>query len=232
MIPRRPGAVLFDLDGTLVDSAPDLAQAVNAMLRALDRETAAEDDVRAWVGNGARRLVMRALTGSFDEEPETVLLNRALALFFDFYAEHLCERSALYPGVRDCLETLASDRVPLAVVTNKPTRFTGPLLAALGVEGYFHALVSGDTLTVKKPDPAPLRHAANLCKVDAERCVMVGDSMADLRAAREANMPMVCVSYGYHLGGDVFDAGPDLVVDNLSGLFGNDDSTDAQQGYR
>lgn len=211
-------AIFFDLDGTLVDSAPDLGAAVNDMLLERGRDAVAIDQVRVWVGNGARRLVMRALTGSRDGDPGDEVTQVALARFFEHYGRRLTERTRPYPGVVEALDVLTDMGLRLAVVTNKPARFTDPLLEALGLSHYFGVTVSGDTLASRKPDPAPLRHAASALGVPPDSAVMVGDSMADLGAARNAGIPMVLVPYGYRDGDAIFDAGPDLVVDDLRSL--------------
>jgi phosphoglycolate phosphatase len=210
--------VLFDLDGTLVDSAPDLTTAVDRMLRDLGRAPVGEEAVRHWIGNGARRLVMRALTGQRDGDPGDAATDAALARFFDHYDDSLTDASVPYPGAMEALRALSGAGVRLGVVTNKPARFTDRLLDALDMLPFFGVTVSGDTLPVKKPDPAPLRLAADRLGVPLETCVMVGDSMADLRAARNAGIPMVCVPYGYRDGDAIFEAGPEAVVQRLDEL--------------
>lgn len=213
-----PQAVLFDLDGTLVDSAPDLATAVNRTLAELGRPPVSESRVRRWVGNGARRLVARALAGQREVAQEPPELDAALARFFEHYADCLVDRSVPYPGVRPGLDVLHGLGLPLGVVTNKPARFTAPLLEALALRDYFGVLVSGDTLAVKKPDPAPLRHAAAALGMGPEHCLLVGDSRADLEAALAAGMPMVRVPYGYPGGDATFADHPDLDVASVDQL--------------
>lgn len=215
---RGVRAVLFDLDGTLVESAPDLAQAVNRLLAERGRGAVAEARVRRWIGNGARRLVARALTGEDDGEVEAGELDAAMQRFFSHYADCLTDRTAVYPGTVEALEALQAAGLALGVVTNKPGRFTDPLLAALGLDRFFGVAVSGDTLAVKKPDAGPLAHAAEALGVPLASALMVGDSMADVMAARNAGVPIVCVPYGYRRGDDIFEANPDAVVDRLDEL--------------
>jgi len=203
-----PDAVLFDLDGTLVDSAPDLTTAVNRTLADLDRPAIDEDRVRHWIGNGARRLVARALAGRRGITAEPPQTEAALARFFAHYHDCLHERSVLYTGVANGLGRLAALDLPLGVVTNKPGAFTQPLLEALGIAGRFATLVSGDTLAVKKPDPAPLVHAADALQVDIRRCLYVGDSAADRDAAAAAGALLVRVPYGYPGDDAIFDGHP------------------------
>lgn len=211
-------AILFDLDGTLLDSAPDLSLAVDLMLGELGRAPVGEERVRAWVGNGAQRLVKRALTGRMDGEPEQSLFRRAVTRFFALYDEHLTDRTVPYPGVLEALERLASAGYALAVVTNKPERFTLPLLDSVGLSDYFSVVVSGDSLRTKKPDPAPLVYAARRLGCEPGRAVMVGDSLNDIQAGRAAAMRTAWVPYGYNQGMDAAAMGPDLVVHSLLDL--------------
>ena len=215
---RRPAMILMDLDGTLVDSVPDLAFCVDAMQAQLGGEPRGEGQVREWVGNGVERLVKRALIGQIEGEPEPALLEKAYPLFMELYAENTSARSQLYPGVREGLDYLAGTGIPLACVTNKAARFTEPLLADLDIARYFRLVVSGDTLPQKKPDPAPLLHAAEFFKVEPNQSLMVGDSMNDVKAARAAGFAVVCVPYGYNHGRDIREAEPDAVIESLADL--------------
>jgi phosphoglycolate phosphatase len=213
-------AILFDLDGTLVDSVPDLAAATDAMLIELGRPPAGEALVREWVGNGAERLVKRALTGEMEGEPSEADLQRAFPLFMDQYQQHLDGQSRLYVGVQECLAELQERGLALALVTNKPERFIGPLLTALGLADEFAVVVGGDTLAQRKPHPAPLLHAARQLGVEPAAALMVGDSRNDVLAARRAGMPVVCVPYGYNHGEDIRLTAPDAVVEDLRELVG------------
>jgi len=215
---RNPQAILFDLDGTLVDSVPDLAFSVNAMLEKLGNATVEEDTVRHWVGNGAERLVKRALTGEMEAEPDAELFERAYPLFLDFYSDHVMVDSRLFPRVDQGLRLLRAAGYPMGCITNKPERFTTPLLAALGIDRYFSIQVSGDTLPYKKPDPRPLRYAAEFFKVPAEYMLMVGDSRNDVQAARAAGAQIVSVPYGYNHGEDIRAERPDAVIEDLTQL--------------
>jgi phosphoglycolate phosphatase len=212
--------ILVDVDGTMVDSVPDLAYCVDELMRALGRPPHGEARVRNWVGNGVERLVRRALVGQLDGEPPEQDYVRAYPIFVELYAANTSRRSRLYPGVREGLDWLKSAGYRLGCVTNKAARFTVPLLAALGVRDDFELVVSGDTLPVKKPDPAPLLHAARYFGVAAAESLMVGDSVSDVRAARAAGFQVVCVSYGYNHGADIRAARPDAVIDSLGDLRG------------
>jgi phosphoglycolate phosphatase len=208
--------VLLDLDGTLVDSVPDLAFCVDAMMGRLGRPAHGEAAVRNWVGNGVERLVKRALVGQLDGEPTAEDYARAYPLFLDLYAEHTSGRSKAYPGVREGLDFLRAAGYPLACVTNKAAQFTEPLLADLGLRDYFSLVISGDSLPEKKPHPLPLQHAAGHFGVAPSDALMVGDSVNDVTAARAAGFAIVCVSYGYNHGRDIRDAAPDAVIDSLA----------------
>jgi phosphoglycolate phosphatase len=212
--------ILIDVDGTMVDSVPDLAYCVDELMQALDRPPHGEARVRNWVGNGVERLVRRALVGQLDGEPPEEEYARAYPIFVELYAAHTSTRSRLYPGIREGIDWLKSQGYRLGCVTNKAARFTLPLLTDLGIRDDFELVVSGDTLPVKKPDPAPLLHAARHFGVAAVESLMVGDSVSDVRAARAAGFQIVCVSYGYNHGVDVHTAHPDAVIDSLVELRG------------
>jgi len=214
----RPKMILIDLDGTMVDSVPDLAFCVDRMMERLGRAPWGEDRVRDWVGNGVERLVRRALTGELDGEPEDSEYERAYPLFLELYADNTAERSRLYAGVREGLETLRAAGYPLGCVTNKAAQFTEPLLSQLGVRDFFRLVVSGDRLPEKKPHPEPLLFAARHFGVAPEDALMVGDSISDVKAARAAGFAIVCVSYGYNHGRDIREARPDAVIDALTEL--------------
>jgi len=213
---RKPEMILIDVDGTLVDSVPDLAYCVDEMMSALGREPCGESRVRDWVGNGVERLVRRALTGTLKGEPDDADFNRAYPVFLALYAENTSRRSTLYPGVREGLDRLKAAQYPLGCVTNKAARFTEPLLRDLGVFDYFSIVISGDTLTEKKPHPAPLLHAANHFGCDPATALMIGDSVSDVAAARAAGFQIVCMSYGYNHGVDIRESAPDAVIDTLT----------------
>jgi phosphoglycolate phosphatase len=212
--------VLIDLDGTLVDSVPDLAYCVDELMARLGRPPHGEAAVRNWVGNGVERLVRRALTGTLDGEPSDADFDRAYPIFLELYAENTSKRSVLYPGVRDGLDYLLTNGYPLGCVTNKAAQFTLPLLRDLGVLDAFTLVVSGDTLPEKKPHPAPLLHAAAHFGVAPAQALMIGDSVSDVKAARAAGFTIICMSYGYNHGQDIRTAEPDAVIDSMADLEG------------
>ncbi len=217
---KKPEMILIDVDGTLVDSVPDLAYCVDEMMKQLDLPVRGETAVRDWVGNGVERLVRRALIGKLDGEPDEALFERAYPIFLDLYAENTSKRSHLYPGVREGIDYLRSNGYRLGCVTNKAAQFTEPLLKELGVYDDFAIVISGDTLPKKKPDPLPLLHAAEYFGVAPEQAMMVGDSVSDVKAARAAGFQIVCMSYGYNHGIDIRNSNPDAVIDRLSQIRG------------
>lgn len=214
----RTRLILFDLDGTLVDSVPDLAWCGNKMLSRLDMPQREMVQAQAWVGNGVERFVKRFLSGEMDAEPDENLFRSGLEIFNRLYADNVSGRSELYPGVVEALQLLAGRDLHLACVTNKPEPFTSQLIAAMGLDRFFELVVAGDTTTRKKPDPMPLHYAADHFALDYAQCMMVGDSSNDVTAARAAGFAIVCVPYGYNHGVSISESNPDLIVDNLKEL--------------
>lgn len=212
---RKPKMVLIDVDGTLVDSVPDLAFCVDEMLKAIDMPPHGEAEVRHWVGNGVERLVRRALIGQLDGEPDDELFNKAYPIFMELYKENTSKRSCLYPGVKEGVEYLKQSGYRLGCVTNKAAEFTHPLLKDLGLFDYFESIVSGDTLDKKKPDPLPLLYSAEKLAVSADESLMLGDSISDVKAARAAGFQIICMSYGYNHGVDIHESNPDVVIDSM-----------------
>lgn len=190
-------AIIFDLDGTLVDSAPDIAASVRHALNRIGRQAPSLARIRAYIGNGAERLIHRSLTGDIDGIADSRLFDSASTHFFAHYAENVCCRCEPYPKVIDTLRTLIGRGYRLACVTNKPARFTQPLLEKLGLDRFFSITLSGDSLETKKPSPEQLLAVAQRCGIAPQYCTMVGDTVTDVLAARNANMPIICVNYGY-----------------------------------
>lgn len=215
---KKPEMVLIDVDGTLVDSVPDLAFCVDEMMKQLDMPVRGEERVREWVGNGVERLVERALTDDLNGYPDEALKAKAYPIFLDLYAENTCVRSCLYPGVREGLEYLKAAGYKLGCVTNKAEAFTLPLLKQLGIYDEFAIVISGDTLAKKKPDPLPLLHAAEFFGVSPQQSMMLGDSVSDVKAARAAGFQITCLTYGYNHGDNIADANPDGLIDSMAEL--------------
>ncbi len=217
---KNKEAILFDLDGTLIDSAPDLALAVNHMLKTLQRPTFPDDTIRSWVGNGAQVLVKRGLSGQADiqEDIECELFESALAEFLAFYKNNLCVDTKLYPNVGESLRALKEQGYRLVLVTNKPFEFIDPILEGLDLTDLFEIVLGGDSLEKRKPDPMPLLHVSQQLNIPVEQCLMVGDSKNDILAAKAANMESIGLTYGYNYGEDIGLYGPEVVLDDFSGV--------------
>ena len=211
-------AVLFDLDGTLIDSAVGIAEAVNRTL--LDLGHAAQDEatVRGWIGDGARLLLRRALDHAGATLPDGEGFEAAYALLMRHYGDSLPRQAVAYPGVDEALRALRDRGVRVALCTNKPARFIDPLLQALDWLQRFEAIVGGDTLPERKPDARPLLHIAEGFGLAPGDCLMVGDSRTDADAARAARMPLALVDYGYRRDFDLDAAGAWRVVGDLREL--------------
>lgn len=214
----KPEIVLIDLDGTLVDSVPDLAWCIDRMLEQLGQLPCGEAKVRNWVGNGVEKLIKRALTDDMDGEPADSLYARAEPIFMDLYRDNTCKRSRLYPRVHTGLQWLKDEGIRLGCVTNKNEAFTLPILDSLQIRHFFELVISGDTLPLKKPDPAPLLYGAEYFGVTADKAMMIGDSISDVKASRAAGFKIVCMSYGYNHGADIRSAEPDAVIDSFAEL--------------
>lgn len=212
--------ILFDLDGTLINSAPDLALAVNHMLETLQQDIFSEDIIHGWVGNGALTLVKRALSGNtdIDETLDEKYIENALKIFLDFYAKNLCKDTVAYPGVLTTLLSLRSKGYRLAIVTNKPFGFVQPILDGLGFHDLFELILGGDSLAEKKPSPIPLLYVCATLNVHVKKCLMVGDSKNDIQAANACSMQSVGVTYGYNYGVDIGVHNPSVTIDDFSEL--------------
>jgi phosphoglycolate phosphatase len=218
MVFKETEMVLFDLDGTLVDSAPDLAYSVDATLHEIGLPARGEAKIRHWIGNGIERTLKRAMLDNMAGEPDADLFNKALSIFMEIYSNNATRQSRFYDGARESMDYLKNNDYMIGCVTNKREKFTHILLKELGVFDYFGVVISGDTLPKKKPDPLPLLHAAEYFNVRPEHALMVGDSTNDVYAARAAGFKILCVSYGYNHGRDIREARPDAVVDSLAEL--------------
>ena len=212
--PLRISAILLDLDGTLLHSAPELAEAANRMLRDMGHPAASQDLLMSYIGNGIGWLVKRALTGDMHGEPDAALFEKALPLFEKHYTGLLLQ-SKLYDGVAAGLEAMKAAGYRMGCITNKAARFTGPLLKGVGLADYFEIVVSGDSLPEKKPHPMPLLHAAKFFDVSIEKVLLIGDSLNDTLAARAAGCPIFCVPYGYNHGKPVGELDVDAVIADL-----------------
>ncbi len=214
--------LLFDLDGTLVDSVPDLALAINQTLSELNLPTFEQDVIRGWVGNGASVLVQRALSGNVNISTslDNKLLEKSLPIFYKAYQRNNCLETRLYSGVLQTLTELKNRGYRLGIITNKPVQFIAPIIEGLALTGLFEIIIGGDTLDKRKPDPLQLHYACQKLMVNVEQCVMIGDSKNDILAADAANMQSVALTYGYNCGENLNTYKPDLVIDNFADLLG------------
>jgi phosphoglycolate phosphatase len=209
-------AVLVDLDGTLVNSIPDLAHAANAMRVELRLSPLSQDVIASFVGKGVDRLVGRALAGSLDgPAPSDAEFEAGYALFHRYYHAVNGDKTTVYEGVIDGLKAMREMGMKMAVVTNKSTQFTLPLLARTGLAGFFDEVVCGDTCAAKKPDPMPMRHACDLLGVTPAQAVVIGDSINDAQSGRSAGTHVLLVPYGYNEGHDVRTLEVDGIVASL-----------------
>lgn len=212
---HKPQLIVFDLDGTLVDSAPDIAACIDKTMQVMGLPPRGLESVRQWMGNGVERLVKRALLNCMEGEPPVSVYVKALDAFLGFYGERTAVYSRVYPGVCEGLQSLTQQKLPLCCITNKRRRFSLTLLHALGLADFFALLIAGDDLSHCKPHPMPLLHAARHFGVKPDVAWMVGDSVNDIAAARAAGFTAVAVSYGYNHGGDIRVTNPDRVIDSL-----------------
>lgn len=185
--------VAFDLDGTIADTAPDLARSLNHVLAELGRPGVPSDSVRHLIGHGARALLRQGLAAT--GEASEALVELGYPLFLDFYGAHICDGTAAYAGLEEAFDEIEGAGAALAVCTNKAEALTSKLLAALGLGNRFAAVVGGDTLPARKPDPAPLIEA--IARAGGGRAAFVGDSIVDAETARAAGVPFVAVSFGF-----------------------------------
>ncbi|MBV6850015.1 phosphoglycolate phosphatase [Xanthomonas euvesicatoria] len=206
--------VIFDLDGTLVDSAPNIAEALNGTLQELGLQQFSQATIRSWIGEGVKVLLATALR----EAGSTRDADAEMPVMMRHYGASLLHDPQLYPGVADALAGLRDAGATLALCTNKPAGFIAPLLEHLGIAAHFSRVLGGDSLPQRKPDPAPLLQLASHFQRSPHQCLMVGDSATDAAAANAANMPLAMVRYGYLRGFDVQRAGAVAIVDDMREL--------------
>ena len=213
--------LIFDFDGTLIDSVPDLADATNAMLITLGKAPYPLETIRNWVGNGSKVLVERALVGKVDVlegELTEEAVDHAEQVFFDAYKNISGSKTVAYPDVDSGLRKLQASGFKLALVTNKPIRFVPKILQSFGWQNLFSEVLGGDSLSTKKPDPEPLLNVCNALNINPAQAVMIGDSRNDILAGQNANMDTLGLSYGYNYGQDIRELNPTEAFDDFASL--------------
>ncbi len=213
--------LIFDFDGTLIDSVPDLADATNTMLEQLGKPTYSLDTIKEWVGNGSRLLVERALvaktevvTGELTKDEA----DHAEQVFLQAYNTIETSKTVAYPDVDKGLRQLKEAGFTLALVTNKPIRFVPKILESFDWQDLFSEVLGGDSLPVKKPDPTPLLQTCETLNFTIEQAYMIGDSINDMLAGQNAGIDTLALSYGYNYGKDIRDSNPNQAFDNFSDL--------------
>lgn len=221
-MPAAFDLVMFDLDGTLIETAPEICDAVNDTLKAFDMPLVEQAQVNDWIGHGTRELLIQALAFvgkvTVDAIRSSDTLPTILAEFDRHYQSRCGTRSHLYPQVREVLHLLRNKGVKLAVVTNKEGRYTQTVLDAHQLAPLFDRVISGDTLPTKKPNPAGIQSCLDQFQVGAGRALFVGDSSIDVATARNAGVPVWALPYGYNMGQPIESCNPDRVIADFSAL--------------
>jgi len=214
---NAPEAIIFDLDGTLLDSARDLHATLNHLLAGAGRQTIELNQVRHMVGKGARELIIKGFsaTGELPDEQE---IDRLYQEYLAYYMDHIADHTIAFPGIFDLLDKMKRANVPMAVCTNKAEILTHKLLAEMNMTDYFQVVVGGDTFEFKKPDGRHLTETAKMLGIATEKTLMVGDSLNDIAAAKDCNMPVLAVSFGY-TETPVRELGPDIVIDHYDEFY-------------
>ena len=207
---------IFDLDGTLVDTAPDFKNSINYMLNELNESEVSLEEIRNWVGYGAKELIRRTVVNKNIPHDEK-RIEEMLKIFLLHYTHNIDDDSVLFNNVKNVLEFLKNNGIKLAVCTNKMERLSNILLEKLNVLHMFDYLVGGDSLSKSKPDPFPLLNICEKLNIETSNSIMIGDSVTDLNAGKGAGMPVVLVSYGYTDNKDIYNKA-DLVINDFSQL--------------
>ena len=211
--PEKPSAVIFDLDGTLVDSALDLTATLNHLLRVNGRQTIGHDVVRHMVGEGARALIIKGFSHTGDL-PSEDKIDEIFEEYLSYYLANVSVETVMFEGVSDVLNKLQAQSIPMAVCTNKITELTHALLKSLKIDHFFSAVTCGDSFDYKKPDPRHLLSTCDMMGIDPTAAVMVGDSASDVNSAIAANIPVIGVSFGY-TAIPMAELGPSIVIDHF-----------------
>lgn len=216
MLKNRPSAILFDLDGTVADTALDLSATLNHLLAQNDREQIDHALIRNMVGQGAKALIIKGFTHT-GKAPDTLEVNALFDQYLDYYSNHIADETTLFPGVINLFDQLKSQNIPLAICTNKNIELTHSLLKTLKIDHYFDAVTCGDSFPYKKPDPRHLNATCALMDADPTAAIMVGDSINDIDAAKAANLLSIGVTFGY-TETSMADLAPDIIIDHFDGF--------------
>ena len=211
--------IIFDFDGTLINSIPDLTLAVNKMLSHYNLSALTIEQVTPFIGNGAKPLVKRALEASMlKQDLSEVLFTEAFAIYLAAYKDITCQETFMYPGVLETLIDLDKKGYKMVICTNKPFAFIEPILDTLNIKKFFKFWIGEDSLSEKKPSAVPLMHLTKEMNITIENSIMVGDSKNDILAAQNATMDSIGVSYGYNYNENIADYNPTIVVDSFADL--------------
>ncbi len=213
--PLAVKVIMIDLDGTLLNTAEDLALSANLMLKDLGMPEQSTATIGSYIGKGIQKLVKRTLTGQLDGEPDSALFAKALPIYEKHYANNLSVNTRPYPGVVEGIKAMQQIGFKLACITNKAEAFTIPLLRSTGLFDEFEIVLSGDSLPKKKPDPMPLLHICKHFGAHPHEALLIGDSLNDAIAARAAGCHVFCVPYGFNEGRDVYELDCDAIVESL-----------------
>jgi len=213
--------IIFDMDGTLIDSVPSLSFAINYMLKVLDSKPIAEETIRDFVGNGAEPLIKRALVRDKDYESKNIeesYFIKAKDIFLEFYGNNLNAKTTLYPDVLETLQYLKDKNYKLAVATNKPIEFVGDMLKHFKLDNFFQIYLGGGSTEYKKPHPQMLLKICQELNITAQKSVMVGDSSSDIIAAKKANIDSIALTYGYNQGANLKELEPTAIFDSFKDI--------------
>lgn len=210
--------LIFDLDGTLINSTPDLSLAINKMLESLDIAPIPIETITSFIGNGAKTLVSRSLNYTHKDDVSKEFFDLALLKFMAFYKANPCEKTLLYPGVKETLQYLKQKGYKMVICTNKPLEFVEPILDTLDIKQYFDSWIGENSLSEKKPSSVPLIHLAQEANIPIDKCLMIGDSKNDILSAANAKMESVGLSYGYNYDEDITKYEPTIVLNEFSNL--------------
>tara|TARA_R110002096_G_scaffold416576_3_gene619699 strand:+ start:141001 stop:141684 length:684 start_codon:yes stop_codon:yes gene_type:complete len=213
MLKNKPSAILFDLDGTIADTALDLSATLNHILTLSGRNAIDHHQVRNMVGEGAKALIIKGFSHN-GETPSEQEIEVLYEQYIDYYRAHIADKTVVFPGTLELLKTLNEQNIPLAICTNKNIELTHLLLEELEIINYFSAATCGDSFPFKKPDPRHLFSTCDLMSADPKYAIMVGDSINDVKAAKAANMISVGVSFGYTKT-PISELSPDLIIDHF-----------------